>query len=59
MNTLLEVTEGKIYVEKQRARLTLKLARMRESEGKIDEAAKILQEVQIETFGAMKKKGKD
>jgi len=58
MNTLLDVTEGKIYVEKQRARLTLKLAKMREAEGKIDEAAKILQEVQIETFGAMKKKEK-
>jgi len=58
MNTLLEVTEGKIYVEKQRARLTLNLARIRESEGKITEATKILQEVQVETFGAMKKKEK-
>jgi len=45
-------------VEKQRARLTLTLAHIRESEGKIAEAAKIIQEVQVETFGAMKKKEK-
>jgi len=58
IKTLLEVTEGKIFVEKQRARLTLILAKIKESEGDINEAAKILQEVQIETFGAMKKKEK-
>jgi len=58
IDTLLKVTEGKIFVEKQRARLTLKLAQIRESEGKIAEAAKIIQEVQVETFGAMKKKRK-
>jgi len=38
--------------------LTLKLALIREKEGKIVEAAKIIQEVQVETFGAMKKKEK-
>jgi len=58
IDTLLKVTEGKIFVEKQRARLTLKLAKIRESEGKIVEAAKIIQEVQVETFGAMKKRKK-
>jgi len=58
IDTLLKVTEGKIFVEKQRARLTLKLALIREKEGKIAEAAKIIQEVQVETFGAMKKKEK-
>lgn len=31
----------------ERARLTHKLARMKEEEGKIDEAAKILQELQV------------
>ena len=58
MDTLLQVTDGRIFVEKERARLVLKLAHIRESEGKIAEAAKILQEVQVETFGAMKKKEK-
>uniref|UniRef100_A0A6B2L4N2 PCI domain-containing protein n=1 Tax=Arcella intermedia TaxID=1963864 RepID=A0A6B2L4N2_9EUKA len=58
LDTLLKVTEGKIFVEKQRARLTMTLAHIREKEGKIAEAAKIIQEVQVETFGAMKKKEK-
>jgi len=58
IKTLVEVTEGKIFVEKQRARLTLMLAHIREKEGKIAEAATILQEIQVETFGAMKKKEK-
>lgn len=58
MDTLLSITDGKIFVEKSRARLVLELAHIRESEGKIDEAAKILQEVQVETFGTMKKKEK-
>lgn len=57
-DTLLAVTEGRIFVEKQRARLVLKLAHIRESEGKVAEAAKLLQEVQVETFGAMKKQEK-
>jgi len=58
MDTLLTITEGKIFVEKSRARLVLELAHIREKEGNIDEAAKILQEVQVETFGTMKKKEK-
>jgi len=59
IDTLLKVTEGKIFVEKQRARLVLVLAHIREKEGRIAEAAKIIQEVQVETFGAMKKKRKN
>ncbi|KFH15325.1 putative 26s proteasome subunit p55, partial [Toxoplasma gondii MAS] len=35
-----------IFVEVERARLVLMLAEMKEAEGKIDEAATILQEVQ-------------
>lgn len=58
LNTLISVTEGKIFVEKQRARLTVKLAKIREDEGRISEAATILQEVQVETFGSMKKREK-
>lgn len=36
-----------IYVEVERARLTHKLSRMQEEEGKVDEAAKIMQELQV------------
>ena len=44
---LQSVTEGKIYVEIERARLTKRLARIKEEEGNIDEAADILQEVAV------------
>ena len=52
------VTAGKIYVEVERARLTHKLSVMKEEEGDINEAANILQELQVETFGSMEKKEK-
>lgn len=40
------VTEGKIYVEVERARITYKLALMWEKEGKVTEAAEVLQDLQ-------------
>lgn len=52
---LLTVTEGKIYVEIDRARLTRTLAAAKEAAGDIDGAAALLQEVAVETFGAMAK----
>jgi len=58
IDTLRSITEGKIYVENERARLTRILAKKKEDEGKIDEAADILQEIQVETFGAMDKEEK-
>lgn len=58
IETLRTVTAGKIYVEVERARLTLKLAHMREAEGKIEEAATVLQELQVETYGSMEKREK-
>ena len=41
------VTEGKIYVEVERARITYKLATMLEAEGKVQEAAEALQDLQV------------
>ena len=59
INTLISVTEGKIFVEVERARLTRKLAQIKEKDDKnIVEACDILQELQIETFGSMRKKEK-
>eukprot|EP01138_Halocafeteria_seosinensis_P009037 gb/GECG01009236.1/.p1 GENE.gb/GECG01009236.1/~~gb/GECG01009236.1/.p1 ORF type:complete len:486 (+),score=69.75 gb/GECG01009236.1/:1-1458(+) len=58
IDTLRNISEGKIYVEVERARLTKQLADIRESEGNIDEASRVLQEVQVETFGAMEKREK-
>lgn len=47
-----------IYVEVERARLTHKLAKMKEEEGDITEAANIIQELQVETYGSMEKREK-
>eukprot|EP00210_Caulerpa_lentillifera_P001847 g1776.t1 len=58
IKTLQSVTEGKIFVELERARLTKRLARIKEEDGKIVEAADILQEVAVETYGAMAKSEK-
>ena len=58
IETLRSITEGKIYVEVERARLTHILAKMREEEGDTAEAAKIIQELQVETYGSMDKREK-
>lgn len=53
LTTLRAVSDGKIFVELERARMTRTLAEMEEKDGKIAEAAAMLQELQIETIGAM------
>ncbi|XP_052740439.1 26S proteasome non-ATPase regulatory subunit 12 [Bicyclus anynana] len=58
IETLRTITEGKIYVEVERARLTHILAKIREEEGNVTEAAKIIQELQVETYGSMDKREK-
>mmetsp|Transcript_10211 Transcript_10211/g.20003 ORF Transcript_10211/g.20003 Transcript_10211/m.20003 type:complete len:467 (+) Transcript_10211:594-1994(+) len=58
IETLRAVSEGKIYVEAERARLTMELSRMKEAEGDVSSAADILQEEQVETYGAMNKREK-
>lgn len=58
IDNLRNITEGKMYVEIERARLTKILAKMKEEEGNISEAANILQEIQVETYGQMDKKEK-
>lgn len=58
IDTLRKVTAGKIYVEVERARLTHKLAKIKEADGQLDEAANIMQELQVETYGSMDKREK-
>ena len=41
------INPTQIYVEVPRARLTMELARIKESEGNITEAADVLQELQV------------
>uniref|UniRef100_A0A2P2HZ26 26S proteasome non-ATPase regulatory subunit 12-like n=1 Tax=Hirondellea gigas TaxID=1518452 RepID=A0A2P2HZ26_9CRUS len=58
MDTLRTVTAGKIYVEVERARLTHKLALLKEGDGDVEAAAVAMQEMPVETFGSMEKKEK-
>lgn len=58
IETLRTVTEGKIFVEIERARLTRLLASIFEAEGRVAEAADVLQQLQVETFGSMEKREK-
>jgi len=58
INTLREVSEGKIYLEVPRARLTRMLSKIKEDEGDSAGASELLQEVQVETFGSMERREK-
>ncbi|OVA01448.1 Proteasome component (PCI) domain [Macleaya cordata] len=55
IKTLNSVSAGKIFVEIERARLIKKLAKIKEEQGLIAEAADLMQEIAVETFGAMAK----
>ncbi|CCK69496.1 proteasome regulatory particle lid subunit RPN5 KNAG_0C03920 [Huiozyma naganishii CBS 8797] len=53
IETIRTVTENKIFVEVERARVTKQLVQIRRDEGKLDEACKLLCELQVETYGSM------
>jgi len=56
--TLRDITDGKMFLEAERARLTRALAIIKEEENKIGEASDILQEVHVETYGSLAKREK-
>ncbi|KAJ3428493.1 26s proteasome non-atpase regulatory subunit [Anaeramoeba flamelloides] len=58
IDTLRSITEGKVYVEVERARITRVLCEIKEKEGELRTASKLLQELQVETFGQMEKREK-
>ncbi|KAK9461639.1 uncharacterized protein V1516DRAFT_672557 [Lipomyces oligophaga] len=47
------VTEGKIFVELERARVTRTLAKIKEGQGDIASAADLMCDLQVETYGSM------
>jgi hypothetical protein len=55
IQTLRTVSEGKIYLEVDSARLTMRVAKHKEAEGDLEEASRVLQEVAVETYGTMNK----
>lgn len=56
--TLRDITDGKIFVETERARLTRTLSHLLEAEGKVAEACDIIQDVHVETYGSLDKQEK-
>jgi len=55
---LRNITDGKMYLEAERARLTRSLAILKESAGDIATAANVLQDVHVETYGSISKREK-
>ena len=49
LQTLRTVSEGKIYLEVEAARLTMRLAKHKEADGDSEEASRVLLEVAVET----------
>jgi len=58
VNALREISDGKIFLEAERARLTRCMAMILEQEGDVSTAADVLQEVHVETYGSLSKREK-
>ncbi|POY74029.1 hypothetical protein BMF94_2841 [Rhodotorula taiwanensis] len=58
IETLRDISEGKIYLEVPRARVTRILSQLKEQSGDINAASELMQELQVETFGSMERREK-
>ena len=58
IETLRTVTEGKIFVEVERARVTKILSDIKKEQGELKSAKDTLCELQVETFGSMERREK-
>lgn len=58
IETLRTVTEGKIFVEVERARVTRILSNIKKEQGDLKAATETLCELQVETFGSMDRREK-
>jgi 26S proteasome regulatory subunit N5 len=58
LEALREATEGKMFLEREYAAATKTLCEYLEADGKAEEGTKIIQEIQIETYGSLETKEK-
>lgn len=58
LETIREACEGKMFLEREYANATLTLCKYLEEDGKTEESTKIVQEIQIETYGSLEVKEK-
>lgn len=55
LKTLIEITEGRIYVELEYSKAVRLLTEIYMSHNQIEEASKLIQDIQIETFGSIER----
>ena len=53
LDTLKEASEGKMFLEREYSQVVQQQAEMLEADGKSEEATKMIQEIQIETYGSL------
>ena len=58
LESLRTAAQGKMYLEREYANTTRMLVEMYEADGKIDDAARVIQEIAIETYGSLESKEK-
>ena len=58
LQALREACEGKMFLEREYANTTRMQVEMYEADGKIDDAARVIQEIAIETYGSLESKEK-
>jgi len=58
IDALRTLTDGKLFLERERAQLTRAAAKLHEEAGDIHQAAAVLQEVHVETYGSLSKREK-
>jgi len=58
VSALREISDGKIFLEAERARLTRCMSMILEQDGDVSTAADVLQEVHAETYGSLSKREK-
>lgn len=58
LDTLKEASEGKMFLEREYSQIVKQQAEMLEADGKAEEATKLVQEIQIETYGSLTTKEK-
>jgi 26S proteasome regulatory subunit N5 len=58
LESLKEASDGKMFLEREYSQVVRWIAEMLEADGKHDEATKLIQEIQIETYGSLQTKEK-
>ena len=53
LDTLKEASEGKMFLEREYSQVVRWQAEMLEEDGKAEDATKLIQEIQIETYGSL------